>query len=480
MSAPPSHCARFPTELWENVFLGLTPQEILPLRLLNCEFRDLIDRSPAIQYRIDLCSSEVEEGNMDALTPLDHRRKLLKSYCSRWNRFDQAEQKPFMQPPAGDMALATGFGYITYNTRSGPGTENVHLVRIPSGSNGVSQKEWVIHGISGGACDQHAIHPPSSLLAILQIVDEGRSFQIHLLHMEDVIPHREPINPIITGPRFPSDTHIVEGELQLTGCRLAAKVVLRELLVRSEHLFVWDWKTGEKCMEILGSRCLRTQFIDEYRLLTAVANWVTIPQLWDTTVPAEARNAPPIEFGLGRDYVINANLGNPFYFNLGSSYDALFHEDVSRQLVGIHVISRSHSGRCSTLLVIRYGDLMEVACQIEKKSWIEWDTWRNFIIPMDFKPGVREFGLLRSHLLVTYEGLKDSGTLLHVYDFTVRSRRQQARDKPGSNPLPPYMSQEFPLSAGGGPLSDFRFMEDSILASVGSVDGSASLWLWTV
>lgn len=35
-------------------------------RQLNREFRDLIDTSSVAQYRIELCSSEPEEGTVDA------------------------------------------------------------------------------------------------------------------------------------------------------------------------------------------------------------------------------------------------------------------------------------------------------------------------------------------------------------------------------------------------------------------------------
>ena len=38
---------------------------------------------------------------------------------------------------------------------------------------------------------------------------------------------------------FPSGTHAVERELQLTGHRLAARVALREASGKSEHLVVW-------------------------------------------------------------------------------------------------------------------------------------------------------------------------------------------------------------------------------------------------
>ena len=66
--------------------------------------------------------------------------------------------------------------------------------------------------------------------------------------MNDGRFHPKTTHSIITGPTFPFGTHIVEGELQLTGHRVAARVVLREPLGKSEHLVVWDWRTGEKCM----------------------------------------------------------------------------------------------------------------------------------------------------------------------------------------------------------------------------------------
>jgi len=211
------------------------------------------------------------------------------------------------------------------------------------------------------------------------------------------------------------------------------------------------------------------KFVDEYRLLTSVAGWVTTPQLWDTTTVAPAQSAPSIEFGLGRDYTIDNSLGNPFYFNLGSGHDAPFHEESSRQLVGIRVVPRDRNRRGSTLLVIRYGDLMELASGIGKKSWIKWEILRHVVIPIEFKAEVRELGLLRSHLLAICRDLKDSGTLLRVYDFTVHSLKQQARDEGVSDRLTPYVVREFLLSAEGGQLSDFQFKEDGILASAVSV-----------
>lgn len=72
-----------------------------------------------------------------------------------------------------------------------------------------------------------------------------RLFRIHLLQMSNGRPHPEAANSIITGPAFSPGAHTVGGEVQLTGCRIAARVIVPHGL---EHLIVWDWKTGEKYM----------------------------------------------------------------------------------------------------------------------------------------------------------------------------------------------------------------------------------------
>ena len=63
--------------------------------------------------------------------------------------------------------------------------------------------------------------------------------------MNDGRPHPEAADSIITGPVFSPGAHTVGGEIQLTGCRLAARVVVP---LEPQHLIVWDWKTGEKHM----------------------------------------------------------------------------------------------------------------------------------------------------------------------------------------------------------------------------------------
>lgn len=241
--------------------------------------------------------------------------------------------------------------------------------------------------------------------------------------------------------------------------------------------------------------------MDDYRLFTAVTNPTTSLQLWDTAIGPRAGSTRFVEFELGPDYHIEDDPGETFYFNLGSSHGAPFHEDPLRQLVGICVYSRVRGLIGSTLLVTRYEDLIKLTSQ--KPLRVEWDTWRDFVIVIDIESDTRGFGLLHSHLLETFPDPNNpdsnSGIILRVYDFAIHSRKRDARDR-DSHHIPPYTIREFLLSAEEAPLRNFRFMEDGILALAVSnllvdlkharpqtsgtqgsgVAGPTSLWMWTV
>lgn len=67
----------------------------------------------------------------------------------------------------------------------------------------------------------------------------------------------------------------------------------------------------------MNPRYARAKLINDCRLPTAVVSWIATPQLWDTTIPAQAWNNPShsVDFRLGPGYTIYTSLGNPFYFN---------------------------------------------------------------------------------------------------------------------------------------------------------------------
>jgi len=156
---------------------------------LNRLSRDIVDHSPAIQYRFDLLSARLEEGAVDDSMPLEDRRKLLQAYTSRWDGRHRGE--PWLLPVSNTWQDVSHYDqrgeswpvvelhtwqdirhdHIICAEASvvGADMKDVRIVRLPSLSLGVPTKEWNIVGVPGWPLE---IHPPSNLLVASQITDE--------------------------------------------------------------------------------------------------------------------------------------------------------------------------------------------------------------------------------------------------------------------------------------------------------------------
>lgn len=135
---------------------------------------------------------------------------------------------------------------------------------------------------------------------------------------------------------------------------------------------------------IMNPRCVRAKLTDDYRLPTAFVSWITTPQLWDTTIPAQAWNNPShsVEPRLGPDYTIDTSLGNPFY--LYPIPRGQF-EAVGRYPRGrLRILCRGQS----VPLIIRYGDLVKLASV--KKLRTQWGVWESLTIPIEPKSDIRK------------------------------------------------------------------------------------------
>lgn len=75
------------------------------------------------------------------------------------------------------------------------------------------------------------------------------SFQVELFHMSDGQPYTNGIHQSVMGSSYDPLSRIAWVHLQLTSCRLAAKVVTVQtddfLDPGTADLYVWDWRTGK-------------------------------------------------------------------------------------------------------------------------------------------------------------------------------------------------------------------------------------------
>ena len=135
---------------------------------LNRAFRDLIDASPAVQYRIDLFSAALEDDPADTSLVLADRREHLEQYNSRWDRHDQAKQSSVDLPPHTQRVID---GEVLACIQEATGDKiDVTFVRLPSILRGIEKKQWVVMGLPKNASDLK-MHLGLDVLVVPEILD---------------------------------------------------------------------------------------------------------------------------------------------------------------------------------------------------------------------------------------------------------------------------------------------------------------------
>lgn len=135
---------------------------------LNSTFCDLIDASPAVQYRIDLFSAALEDDPEDTSLVLADRREHLEQYRSRWDRHDQAKQSSVDLPPHTQRVID---GEVLACIQEAAGDKiDVTFVRLPSILRGIEKKHWVVKGLPKNASELK-MHPGLDMLVIPEILD---------------------------------------------------------------------------------------------------------------------------------------------------------------------------------------------------------------------------------------------------------------------------------------------------------------------
>lgn len=133
--------------------------------------RDLIDASPAIQYRLELFAASLEDGLRKPSVTVADRRALLERYRSRWDKLRGDEWKRVALPAHTKRVLEGGvLGCIAESIDD---KLDVHFIQLPSASREVRLKQWAVRGLP--KCDATLnINPEADLLVAPEVINEGR------------------------------------------------------------------------------------------------------------------------------------------------------------------------------------------------------------------------------------------------------------------------------------------------------------------
>ncbi|KAF9790597.1 hypothetical protein BJ322DRAFT_1104254 [Thelephora terrestris] len=483
MEKPPAHRETLPSELWEEIILWLPPGEIPPMRLVNRDFSELIDSSPAIKYRLELFSAGLEERAAEVKSAIRDRLQKLDAYCSRWERFNHAKRTLLGQPPLSNIRrVYIDQGFLICIGDPGGGTEDVHFTRLPSPAMEISHEEWTIRGLPASSTRGHkwAIHPPSNLLATPVLSEAESSFRIEMFRMSDGKRYFDAVRPFVMEKKYWPQTRIVRVHLQLTGHRLAALVLTapRDLSPGpgTGDLFVWDWMTGRKYLEHLHAQTLIPDFIDEYRLIgTVFRDQKIILILWDSSSDCNLQDPPGLIFEPGPDYV-----GIPItnFGNCEVHHVLPFYESPSMGIIALAVRRRQSCSEVATIrtLIVPVKTLASFASRMGTVECIPWQDWQHLATPIELRPIPLHTRILHSQVLCVY-GAQDpaqTASILRVYDFSLRSRRRKAKGES----LPPYTTQEFQLDIAHH-KSLFGFTESGVVVTSNTPDGGKERHFWT-
>jgi len=100
---------------------------------------------------------------------VEDRRRLLKTYTSRWDHLSPSEL--WSLPVSNLERVIIKHGHIIFAEASVAGADmtDVRIVRLPSVCLGIPTKEWNLFGIPGWPLE---IHPPSNLLVTSRVTNE--------------------------------------------------------------------------------------------------------------------------------------------------------------------------------------------------------------------------------------------------------------------------------------------------------------------
>ncbi|KAF9648797.1 hypothetical protein BDM02DRAFT_2056462 [Thelephora ganbajun] len=434
---PPLRLLDLPIEILENIVLRLCAQGILKLRILNRAFRDLIDVSPAVQYRVDLFSAALEDDPRNASLVLADRRAHLEDYRSRWDRFGQAKQSSVELPPHTQRVIDGEV--LACIQEAADGKIDVTFIRLPSVSRGIPRKRWTVRGLPKNGAELK-MYPRLDLLVLPEILGGGRAFQIHLLRLSDGRSHPlAPVDPTVFHVDYGQGKAITKLVALITEHRLVVVAAVRRALRWQDHggVLIWDWRNGHKMLKSYGLCVTEAQVIDDYRVL-----WITKPSelskdgvlvLWDTSGPQPRQSMFEMPSNKLDVVYIPERLMTSASIQSGIG---LHRADPNQRIVGVVCQGSYGDVRLDDyyMITISTADLCAYAsAQNAGESKIRWEKWQSSatIVRIDLKittvtciSGSRFFAVVKGVSYTAY------ATLLRIYDFSPGARGRRHTERP--------------------------------------------------
>ncbi|CAL1702753.1 unnamed protein product [Somion occarium] len=245
-----------PIELLIQIFCALTYKEILTCRLA-CKFFDTVIRNDArLQYKIQLGLNGQQDGPSTNCLNVHDRLLILNEYQAAW---DQLRFDPMM---IVDME-SDRIWEIRGNVLSQASEESLVFVQLPSRVRNIDERRWSLNRVHIPLRD-YAFDPAQDLLILVESHGDVQDYEHHI-HLRT----------LSTGDAHPSAT------ITKIVCSRLVYPISYEIRISSEYLAVgfytgamnpdnllciWNWKTGERQMELPGA-ILAYAFLTKHHII---------------------------------------------------------------------------------------------------------------------------------------------------------------------------------------------------------------------
>ncbi|GJE93962.1 F-box protein [Phanerochaete sordida] len=267
---------KLPAEVQEMVISNLGLAEIMVVKKVSRHFRNLIQTSEGLNYRVEqLCMGSVDQPPLAKL-PFKKRTEIQRRWREMWKTLRrQGTEERTVRAVFGQNCVSGSLYADRTATDTGihdAPSNALRFVRIPSGKRYVQFAEWEVRDLpsfENFACDYD-----QDLLVLLECFEDTCTAQLCFRTCSTGEAHPLAKSSVLSGINVSQSAH-----WDMTDVKICAELVSINYFDSGENYFwVWNWKQGRLLFHFGDEheddvRMRGFAFIDHRRLIIATAGY---------------------------------------------------------------------------------------------------------------------------------------------------------------------------------------------------------------
>ncbi|GJE93913.1 F-box protein [Phanerochaete sordida] len=279
-SRPRGHFQNLPTETVVQVLEYLPAQDVIVFRGVCAAFRNVVDGSLALQYKIECFVSGVVEGTLAARDSLKDRLASVREWREAWRTMRWTDERDAGEVPEFAMSHASGSVYAIGGNALDPaeGDKSIVFRQLGSKLRGVPAKQWTVDELP--EFDAFAIDHEEDLLVLAVPQGDTKELNIHFLSSTTGQPHPSAARPILaltTHETMADETGFWLFSAFACESLVGVTAICDNMAIVHNEVWIVDWKRDEVIMNAHAKtgkknvEPLDFQFFDERHLIVTSA-----------------------------------------------------------------------------------------------------------------------------------------------------------------------------------------------------------------